>query len=142
MVTISTAVRQHLSKRAKHRCEYCLLHEDHSIKRHEPDHIIPKKHGGQDNSENLAWACFQCNRFKGSEVAAFDVETGELTPLFNPRLHYWGDHFFSEAGLIMPKSRIARVTILVLQFNRPIRVSVRAKLIESGHYPENDGRFR
>jgi HNH endonuclease len=134
-MTISSAIRQQLSERAKRRCEYCLLHEDHSIKRHEPDHIIPKKHGGKDVSGNLAWACFQCNRFKGSEVAAFDSETGNLTPIFNPRQHHWTEHFFIESGMIMPKSEIGRVTILVLQLNRSGRVSVRAKLMQSGLYP-------
>ncbi len=132
---ISSRQRQQLSQRARQRCEYCLLHEDHSIKKHEPDHIIPQKHGGKDSNDNLAWACFQCNRFKGSEVAAFDQETGELTPLFNPRRQSWQDHFAIEAGLILPQTPIGRVTILVLQLNRPGRVKVRAKLTEVGLYP-------
>ncbi|MEZ4594573.1 MAG: HNH endonuclease signature motif containing protein [Chloroflexota bacterium] len=134
-MTLSQDVREKLSERAQKRCEYCLLSEAASIKRHEPDHIIPKKHGGEDKLENLAWACFQCNRYKGSEVAAFDAETGELTPLFNPRQHKWHDHFAYESGEIIPRSRIGRVTILVLQLNRPGRIAVRAKLAKSGHYP-------
>lgn len=132
---VSPSQRRQLSQRARQRCEYCLLHEDHSIKKHEPDHIIPQKHGGQDNFDNLAWSCFQCNRYKGSEVAAFDQETGELTPLFNPRQHLWQDHFTLESGLIQPKTVIGRVTVLVLQFNRPGRVQVRARLMGAGLYP-------
>ena len=132
---ISIRQRQQLSERAHYKCEYCLLHEDHGIKKHEPDHIIPQKHGGKDDQDNLAWACFQCNRFKGSEVAAFDQETGELTPLFNPRQHQWQDHFLLESGLIKPKTTIGRVAVLVLQLNRPGRVQVRAKLAEVGLYP-------
>ncbi len=129
---ISIRQRQQLSKRADHKCEYCLLHEDHSVKKHEVDHIIPRKHGGKDRIDNLAWACFLCNRFKGSEVVAFDQETGELTPLFNPRQHQWQDHFSFESGLIKPQSKIGRVTVLVLQLNRPGRVQIRIKLREAG----------
>lgn len=132
---VSLSQRQQLSHHAQHRCEYCLLHEEHSIKKHEPDHIIPQKHGGQDGLDNLAWACFQCNRYKGSEVAAFDQETGELTALFNPRQHLWQDHFVLESGLIQPKTGVGRVTVMVLQLNRPGRVQVRAMLIEAGLYP-------
>jgi hypothetical protein len=113
-LAVTQAQRQQLSERAKYRCEYCLLHEDHTAKKHEPDHIIPKKHGGQDNFDNLAWACFQCNRYKGSEVAAFEQETGELTSLFNPRQHSWENHFYVEEGYIRAKTAIGRVTELVL----------------------------
>ena len=83
----------------------------------------------------LPISCFQCNRFKGSEVAAFDDESGDLTPLFNPRRHQWQAHFAVEAGMIMPQTKIGRVTILVLQLNRPIRVQVRARLMQAGLYP-------
>jgi hypothetical protein len=111
------------------------LHEEQSVKKHEPDHIIPIKHGGQETLDNLAWACYQCNRYKGSEVAAFEPETGELTSLFNPRQHNWHDRFFIESGFIKPKTTIGRVTELVLQLNRPVRVQVRLKLYEAGLYP-------
>lgn len=134
-MAVSPSERHQLSQQANQKCEYCLLNEDHTIKKHEPDHIIPQKHGGQDNLANLAWACFQCNRYKGSEVAAFDQETGELFPLFNPRQDHWQDHFAHESGLIQPKTGIGRVTVMVLQLNRPGRIQVRTKLMESGSYP-------
>jgi hypothetical protein len=136
-LAITQNQRQQLSQRANYRCEYCLLHEDHSVKKHEPDHIIPIKHGGEDTLDNLAWACFQCNRYKGSEVAAFEQESGELTPLFNPRQHEWKEHFTIDAGHIVPKSVIGRVTVMVLQLNRLGRVQVRTRLLEAGFYPEN-----
>lgn len=134
-MTISSDQRHKLAQRAKERCEYCLLHQDHGIKKHEPDHIIPKKHGGQDLLGNLAWACFQCNRYKGSEVAAFDQETGELTALFNPRHDQWTDHFSLNQGFIQAKTAIGRVTILVLQLNRPGRIQVRNQLSKINLYP-------
>lgn len=124
-----------VARRAGFLCEYCLLHEDHAVKRHEPDHIIPRKHGGRDDDDNLAWACFHCNRHKGSEVGALDIETGQLVPLFNPRRHSWADHFALDGGEIEPLTDTGRVTVLVLQLNRPNRVDMRAVLKEAGLYP-------
>jgi HNH endonuclease len=39
---------------------------------HEADHVIAEKHGGATSADNLAWACFYCNRFKGSDLASVD----------------------------------------------------------------------
>src|SRR5262245_35673880 len=47
-------------------------------------------------ASNLALACFDCNRYKGSDLASLDPETGSLTPLFNPRLDDWSTHFETE----------------------------------------------
>lgn len=134
-MTIPKAKRQRVASRAEHRCEYCLLHQDHGAKRHEIDHVIPVKHGGKDSENNLAWACFHCNRYKGSDVGAFSVKTGQLTPLFNPRKQSWHKHFALDMGTITAKTEIGRVTIMVLQLNRPARVQVRALLMEAGLYP-------
>jgi 5-methylcytosine-specific restriction endonuclease McrA len=64
---ISPALRSEVRERAKGCCEYCLLPEEHAFFPHEPDHIIANKHGGQSSADNLALACFDCNRFKGSD---------------------------------------------------------------------------
>lgn len=132
---ISPQLRQRIASRARNRCEYCLLHQDQSIKSHQADHIIPQKHGGSDEEANMAWACFLCNSAKGSEVAAYDPETGELLPILNPRIHLWNDHFSLSDGLIVSHSPIGRVTVLVLQLNRPDRVEVRKVLMRGGLYP-------
>lgn len=131
---IPLAQRQRIARRAGNRCEYCRLHEDHAVKRHEPDHIIPRKHGGSNGDDNLAWSCFHCNRYKGSEVGALDVETGQLVPLFNPRQHAWNEHFTLDGAEIVPLTDVGRVTILVLQLNRPGRVEVREVLRRAGLY--------
>lgn len=134
-MAISRIQRYRIAERAGRRCEYCLLPENVGAKHHEPDHIIPRKHGGQDNDENLAWACFQCNRHKASEVGAFDVVTGQLIPLFNPRHQVWAEHFELHGGEIRPITGVGRVTVLVLQLNRPGRIEVRDLLKKSGLYP-------
>lgn len=134
-MAISKAQQQYVAERANHRCEYCLLHQEHGAKKHELDHIVPRKHGGSDDTNNLAWTCFQSNRYKGSEVAAYDPETGQLIPLFNPRTQSWHAHFSLESGTIVPLTAVARVTILILQLNRPGRILVRQILTQEGAYP-------
>ena len=52
---------------------------------HEIDHVVAVKHGGQSLKENLSGSCSLCNRYKGSDIASIDPQTGQLTPLFHPR---------------------------------------------------------
>lgn len=111
-----------------------LLREGHGFLPHEPDHIIAEKHGGP-GFENLALACFQCNRFKGSDIASIDTDTGTLVPLFNPRTEEWREHFALKLGKIIPLSARGRVTVKLLKLNRPERVEVRNTLVDLGQYP-------
>src|SRR5258705_13210634 len=114
---ISAALRQQVRERAGQRCEYCLLAEVQAFFPHEPDHIIAQKHGGESTLENLAFACFDCNRFKGSDIASFDPVTSELVPLFNPRRQRWHEHFGIEGGRIIPLTPAGRVTESILRLN-------------------------
>ena len=102
--------------------------EDDAFFPHEPDHIIAVKHGGMSTLENLAWACFDCNRFKGSDIASLDAVSGGLIPLFNPRIHSWHEHFQLVGAQILPLTPIGRVTTALLKFNLPQRVEVRETL--------------
>lgn len=124
-VRISAALRRQVRERARERCEYCLLAEIQAFFPHEPDHIISRKHGGQTVLENLALACFDCNRFKGSDVASVDPSSGALTSIFNPRLHRWSDHFQLHDGHIVPLTRMGRATERLLRLNLPHRVVIR-----------------
>ncbi len=90
---ILASLRREVRERAGERCEYCLLAEAKAVVPHEPDHLIALKHGGQTTSENLALACFDCNRFKGTDIVSIDAVTGELVHLFNPRTQRWFEHF-------------------------------------------------
>jgi len=132
---ISPALRKEVRERAKRCCEYCLLPEEQAFFPHEPDHIVATKHGGQGVPDNLALACFDRNRFKGSDIASIDPESGELTPLFNPRTQEWSEHFSIAGGRIDPRTAIGRVTGLVLKLNLPGRGEVREILATIGRYP-------
>ncbi len=132
---ISPALRKEVRERATGRCEYCLLPEAQAFFPHEPDHIIALKHGGQSTADNLALACFDCNRFKGSDIASLDPASGELAPLFNPRTQDWRDHFVIDNGRINPHTATGRATELILKLNLQSRVEVREILEKIGRYP-------
>lgn len=134
-VRLSPALRKEVRERAKGCCEYCLLHEAQAFFPHEPDHIIATKHGGQSTIDNLALACFDCNRFKGSDIASIDPNSRELTQLFNPRTQEWSEHFSIAGGLIRPRTAIGRVTESVLKLNLQSRVEVREMLASVQRYP-------
>ena len=135
LTRISAALRREVRERARECCEYCLVAESQVFFPHEPDHVIAKKHGGKTVSENLALACFDCNRFKGPNIATNDDETGELVVLFNPRIQRWSKHFQFDGGRIIPLTAIGRVTEKLLRLNLPVRVEIRTRLANIGKYP-------
>lgn len=122
---VSVALRRKLYALAAECCEYCLFPASLAEFPHEPDHIIAVQHRGTTTLENLALACFPCNRHKGSNVGSYDEITGELTRLFHPRRDRWQDHFALHNGEILPITDIGRVTAHVLQFNTPNRIAER-----------------
>ena len=132
---ILASLRREERERAEERCEYCLLSETQAVLPHEPDHLIALKHGGQTTSENLALACFECNRFKGSDIASIDAITGELVGLFNPRTQRWFEHFRLNGAQIIPLTPVGRVTDKLLRLNLPSRVEVRRQLVARARYP-------
>ena len=99
------------------------------------DHIVALKHGGPTEGANLAWACNDCNSFKGPNVAAIDPETNMAAKLFHPRLDRWSEHFRWQAGLMVASSPVGRVTINVLRINLHRRVVYRLVLRARGEFP-------
>ena len=122
-------LRRLIAERAGYRCEYCLLPQAAALHRHEPDHIVPLQHGGVTDLTNLALACLRCNRHKGPNIGSFDPLTGQLVPLFHPRLQVWDQHFQIVDGEIIPLTAEGRVTVRVLRFNDPDRLTERQRLI-------------
>ncbi|MGE0376711.1 MAG: HNH endonuclease [Planctomycetaceae bacterium] len=105
-----------------------MLDEGAACFRHEPDHVIAEKHGGETTAENLALACFACYRFKGSDIASLDPVSGELAPLFNPRVDRWSDHLTVAEGRIVGLTAVGRATEQLSRLNLPERVEVRTLL--------------
>ncbi len=132
MTGLPERIRQEVASRAGYRCEYCALPQAYSLHAHEPDHIVSRQHGGSDNFQNLAWACFRCNRYKGPNVGSFDPATGALVPFFNPRTQEWAAHFAWEGTQIHPQTAEGRVTVNILRLNDADRLRERQLLIAAG----------
>ncbi len=132
---ISTALRQLVIARAAERCEYCRYPQAASFLTFEIEHVVAEKHGGATIESNLALACPFCNRFKGTDLGSLDPETGLLTPFFHPRSQQWADHFRLEDAHIVPLTAEGRVTVIILQFNNPDRITERQQLIRGGVFP-------
>ncbi len=124
---IAQATRRFVIERAQNCCEYCGK-SSLSFVPHEVDHIIAEKHGGDTTADNLAYACFECNRYKGSDIASFDPETEVLSLLFNPRKDRWVDHFRYEGGAIFPLTNVGRATVKLLRLNAHSRIQERITL--------------
>lgn len=135
MTYIPTEVRTLVIARARESCEYCLVHADYAALVHEIDHIIAEKHGGTTEADNLAYACAQCNRFKGSDIATLDPHTGQVELLFHPRKQHWPGHFHLDGAVIVPLSPTGRATERLLQLNHIDRILLRRELLRAGRYP-------
>lgn len=138
---ISSEIRSAVWSRAKGCCEYCLIYEEDSYYIHEIDHLLPKKHGGTTELDNLALSCFFCNRHKGTDIGSIDPITEKFILFFNPRNHVWDYHFRLEGNRIITLTPFGRVTSLILKFNHPQRRIEREFLIKLGCYPPKDKSF-
>jgi hypothetical protein len=134
---ISAHLQDEVRRRAKYLCEYCHASERWQYVSFTVDHIMPLSLGGGDGLENLALACFHCNRRKANRVSVVVIETGYEIPLFNPRIDDWKEHFlWSADGLsIMGKTLMGQATVEALALNRERVFSIRAADKEVGRHP-------
>lgn len=119
-------------ERAADRCEYCHLPQRALPLPFQIDHIIAEQHGGETVASNLALACPHCNRYKGPNIAGRDPRSGEITPLFHPRVNIWTEHFPCEGPHIAGHTQIGRATIQVLAINAEELVFFRSELLQEG----------
>ncbi len=127
-----TSLREIVRTRAAGRCEYCRLPDTADEWPFHVDHVVPLQHGGNDDLENLCWACSRCNLLKGPNLSS--MESGALAPipLFQPRTNHWHDHFRAEGDRIVGLTTTGRVTVRLLAMNTSSRIELRRRLIENG----------
>src|SRR5262245_3583730 len=93
MSRLPPLVRRLVEDRAGGRCEYCRSAVALSGQRFTIDHILATARGGEDDTENLAFCCFDCNSYKQARSAGMDSRTGRSVSFFNPRVEHWESHF-------------------------------------------------
>lgn len=122
MTYVPTALRREVIERAGNRCEYCLLPAEVAFFPHEVDHVVAEKHGGATAIDNLAFACWRCNRHKGTDLTSLDPQTRQLSPLFNPRTQVWAEHFAYEGERVIGLTPEGRTTVSLLKLNSDERL--------------------
>ncbi len=120
---LNRKTRDAVAKRARFRCEYCLLHEDDAYFSFRIDHIISLKHGGSNELHNLAYSCVACNRIKGADIGSVVLPEKEFIRLYNPRTDSWEEHFQIIGPRIVPISDVGKVTTKILLLNDDLRIS-------------------
>jgi 5-methylcytosine-specific restriction endonuclease McrA len=125
-MAMDAATRAAVRERAGQCCEYCQRRQiDSPLIPLQIEHIVPRKHGGSDELENLALACADCNLRKGSNLTGIDPETNEIEPLYHPRRELWAAHFRWDGIRIVGLTPAGRTTIRVLELNSSERRRVR-----------------
>ncbi|MCB0110838.1 MAG: HNH endonuclease [Caldilineaceae bacterium] len=134
---VTDEIRRKVAVQAQNRCGYCQSHQQYVPWRLEIEHITPISKGGTDNEENLWLACRACNSYKSDQTSAEDPLTGETVQLYNPRTQVWQQHFrWSEDGVLMIGiTECGRATIVALNLNNLIAVTVRRNWVSAGWHP-------
>jgi hypothetical protein len=130
------SARNEVRRRARERCEYCQLRQEHDrFHIFHIEHIVARQHRGGDGLDNLALACHQCNLHKGTNLASYDPDTAEVVRLFHPRRDRWEDHFVVSGPRILGLTAVGRTTAWLLQMNAEDRIALRTVLTELGEWP-------
>jgi hypothetical protein len=132
---MDSATRSLVRQRAGNRCEYCLIRQAHYESTLHVEHIVSKQHRGTDDPDNLALACNHCNFHKGPNLTGIDPDSGQIVPLFNPRLHSWADHFQLQGAWIVGLTPTGQATVYVLAMNASHLIDLRRDLLALGEYP-------
>ena len=135
-MSISHEQRRLVRERAGNCCEYCRVSQTGRLVSFQVDHIIAIKHSGTDTDDNLCLACYECNIYKGSNVAALDPFTRDATKLYDPRQQQWDDHFrINSDATLTGLTPEGRASIIVLRMNDEERVKRRLGELTTGDYP-------
>lgn len=134
---IPEEIQNKVRQRAKFLCEDCHASEQWQYVAFTIEHIIPLTKNGTDTLDNLALACFHCNRKKSDRTTAIDPQSGAELPLFNPRQDSWSNHFiWSADGLfIIGLTPIGQITVTSLALNRERVIYIRAADKAVGRHP-------
>lgn len=137
---IPESIQQQIRQRANFLCEYCHTSEQWQYVQFTVDHVMPLSLGGTDNLENLALACFHCNRRKTNRLTANDPQSQQEVLLFNPRQQIWSEHFVwsGDGLLIVGITPIGRATVTALTLNRERVIHIRAADKEIARHPPID----
>lgn len=116
------------------RCGYCGVAETATGAELTVDHFQPRAAGGNDQFENLVYACHRCNLYKGAYwPSPEDLDAGLF--ILHPHRQDLTQHIKENetAGELEPLTKTGNFHIRILHLNRPQliahRLSLRAEQI-------------
>ncbi|MFO0756736.1 MAG: HNH endonuclease [Byssovorax sp.] len=120
--------RERARQRFGHRCGYCGVHEDDAGATLALDHHRPRAHRGEDQSDNLVYACPRCNEHKGSY---WHEDTPPHVRLLHPGHDALAAHLREDdGGNIHGTTPEGEFFVARLHLNRPQLVAYRRALRE------------
>ncbi len=134
---VTTEQKREVAARAKECCEYGRSQARFAIQSFSIEHVTPLSKSGEDNLDNLAFACQGCNNHKYTKTEARDPISTDIAPLFHPRQQKWREHFVwnDDFTLIVGLTPTGRATVETLQLNREGLVNLRRILYAMGEHP-------
>jgi len=102
------------------RCGYCGVSETASGGELTIDHYRPVSAGGNDEDDNLVYACFRCNTYKGDFFpSADDLQHGRR--ILHPLLDQVAQNLRAneQTGRLEPLTDTGRFHLFLLRLNRP-----------------------
>jgi len=130
---MNAATRLLVRDRANHCCEYCHLPQAAApFLTFHIEHIEAQQHITDDSLDNLALACPDCNRRKGTNLVTLIPATRVLVRLFHPRRDIWNHHFEYRGAILIWLTQAGEATIRLLQINTVERIEMRAELQNCG----------
>ncbi|MCY2991363.1 MAG: HNH endonuclease signature motif containing protein [Planctomycetota bacterium] len=117
---------QEVQRQYRCQCGYCGVTETDCGGALTVDHFRPVSHGGDESDDNLVYACFKCNQFKGDFFPSPDDQRHGrrvLHPLVDQaKQHMRLDEY---TGWLEPLTTTGRFHIALLQLNRPALIQHR-----------------
>jgi hypothetical protein len=107
-------------------CGYCGVSETDSGGALTVDHFDPQSAGGDDSEQNLIYACFRCNTYKGEwRPTEEDVRVGRR--LLHPFIDRVTDHLreADASGRLEALTTTGAFHITLLRLNRPELIEYR-----------------
>lgn len=129
------ALLRQVQLRAGNRCEYCRMHQSLQGATFHLEHVHPSALNGPSTCDKLALSCPSCNLYKSNRLQAPDPDTGQPTPLFNPRADTWSHHFTWNEFTLVPLTQVGRATATLLHFNHPRELLIRQAEQRFGLFP-------
>lgn len=109
-------------------CGYCGVREVDVGGELTVDHFVPVSAGGDDQDDNLVYACFRCNLFK-SDFSPTDKDRSNGHVLLHPLRDNVASHVrLNDATCrLAPVTETGRFHIALLHLNRPALVMLRLR---------------